>query len=259
MILVEDALVLRRVRFANTSQIGSLLGAASGRIEVLVRGARRERHGFQHGLDLLTRGQAVVYPRRASLDLLAEWDPADTFPRLRRRLDSIHAAWIAGEVALELLPGHDPGGKLFRLLRTSLELLDGGADPANLLWIFWAAALRDAGVYPQLERCTTCHRPPARPYLLAPDASGLLCASCRRRSGPGTFLSPGTVRSLVHLSGTGDTVPSNLRVSAETGRELLRAFAEVQRVYTGRPLRTLGYARELIAASGSRRELAGVL
>ncbi|HKB17274.1 MAG TPA: DNA repair protein RecO, partial [Planctomycetota bacterium] len=63
VLLRDDAIVLRRFEYGETSRIAHLLTRERGRISVLAKGAHREKSPFLGALDHLNR-IAVVYSHR---------------------------------------------------------------------------------------------------------------------------------------------------------------------------------------------------
>src|SRR5581483_5029989 len=101
--LKDHAQVLSVIEQGNTSLVLVLLGAQLGQIHVHAKGGRRwPKKGFEGGMDLLARGEIVVYPRPGEmLWLLKEWSE-DARPRLGQTVPMLYAASFLSELAQAL-------------------------------------------------------------------------------------------------------------------------------------------------------------
>jgi DNA repair protein RecO (recombination protein O) len=191
MLTSDPGIVLRHIPLGETSWIVSLLGAASGRVRLVARGARAPRSrlgaGLEVGNDLdlvfdLRPGRDLGYLREASVR--------------RRPLATCRdlAAIGAGFAILEILERAIPeGGREVGLLddvRGALGALGAGTGRARallLLYAFERRLLDRLGLGPELDACADCSQAVERGGWLDSRAGTLRCRSCGR-GGPGCHL-----------------------------------------------------------------------
>jgi len=222
-------LVLRNFEQGNTSLVLVLLGRRLGQVRVLAKGARRwSRKGFEHPFDLLSRGEAVLYPRPAGdLWIFKEWDERERLGALGTSARTLAAASFLCELA-EALTREMAGSTvedseaeavaqerehIFANLLEAAQSLAAGKSRGETLLTFALRALETEGLLPDLEHCSGCDKPFSKldtraKVRLGPD--GLRCTDCLGEVFAGM--------------GTGDRVPrAPLWISAET-RAALRFF-----------------------------------
>lgn len=180
--ITDQAVVLRRIEFSESSQILALFGRASGQLRLIAKGARRStKQRFAAGIDLLELGELSYVPARdgAELGTLTEWVQRDTFVGLRSSLLALHGAMYAAELTGGLTEVQDPHPGLFDALVGLLrELSGGGAAPAAIVR-FVVALLREVGYVPELAACVDCRRPIAGAVAyFSSRAGGILCRDC---------------------------------------------------------------------------------
>lgn len=211
MILKGEAVVLRRVCYANTSLVLTYHTREYGQVAVLAKGVRRpaKKGVYERAPDLFCTGELVWYPRRrGELGIQSAWTETADHPHLRRMLPSIRAGMRLIEVLAAITRDAEPMPEIFDQARVALASMDAAcADAAAppetvvnalglIILYFDLHALRIAGLCPTLDRCVECGgqsslQPPApSPQPLArrtadwhafsPAAGGLLCAACAR-------------------------------------------------------------------------------
>lgn len=152
----EDAVVLRLWDFSETSQTGALFTRGRGVVRCLAKGSKRPRAKFSGGLELLTRGEAVLIVKPgAELAQLIEWDLRETYFGLRRSIDAHLAGAYAADLVFRCVTDHDPHERLFDALVGCLDGVDrSGGDRAAVLeavLAFQWATLVETGYTPSLS------------------------------------------------------------------------------------------------------------
>jgi DNA repair protein RecO (recombination protein O) len=135
----DQAIVLRRWEWSETSQIVALFLREHGVLRGVAKGARREKAPFSGGFEPLTRGNVVAYPRRSSsLATLAEWDLQQIYWGPRQSLRAHYMGLYAADLALHMMAEADPHPHLFDALADALNSLSGApSDARNLLEFQW--------------------------------------------------------------------------------------------------------------------------
>lgn len=146
----DQALCLRQMDWSETSQVVWLLARDLGLVRALAKGARRPGERFDGGIELLTRGEAIVYLKPgAELATLAAWDTLERFPLPRRSLDGFYAGLYLADLVLRLLQDRDPHPRLFDALAGALRA-EAKAVLRALLAAQWMV-LDECGYRPKLD------------------------------------------------------------------------------------------------------------
>lgn len=179
----DEAIVLRRLDYSESSQVLLLFCRTHGPQRLIAKGIKRgTKARMAVGVDLLECG-SVVYSRRSGaesrLGTLTEWKQIDLFDHLRRGLATWYAAQYAAEVTSHLTEEADPHPLLFDALRTMLAEM-AGAEPLRTLSQYLLTLLREIGLLPQFEICVGCGSEPEAGSVLhfSSRQGGLLCRDC---------------------------------------------------------------------------------
>lgn len=237
MVLFHDeALVLRRFPFSESSLVVHLLTREHGRVHLLARGVYRPRSRYFALLDLFDT-LSLAWSQRPGGELgeLREGEIHRRRRGPRTALDRYRAAVSVLELAeLGSRPGESDRA-LFEGLELALDRLDDPRqDPGLARLAFELGFLDGHGLAPALERCAACGGPAPASASGGPEsvpraafsagAGGRLCASCAANA-----------RASARRVGT---LPLDV---LELGAKLLRATREK------RPLPAAGrVARELV-------------
>ncbi len=255
----DEAYVLRRIDWSETSQIASVLTREHGHRRLMAKGSRAERKKGQgaRGLDLFCRVAVSIYPKEGdALDLLGEWEALDYHGRLRENLDAIHLALYLGEFLDAVCPADEPVPEVYDAYRETLGRLSRRPAPFFAGLVRIVAAL---GYAPPPGACVGCGRDVSRlaPLRFAPGEGGVLCRDCRPESERSFPIAPGSARLLAVLA---EADPTRLGISAAQASEVWRCLSSMVREIAERRLRLepevdrlFGLARAEPAPALSRR------
>jgi DNA repair protein RecO (recombination protein O) len=180
---------VRTADWSDTSRIATLWTREFGKVRVLAKGGRRLKSNFESALDLLTVCSIVLLRKSSgSLDLLTEARVVQRFPRLRKDLASLYAAYYVAELLSDWTEDYDPHPSLFDEALATLETLGtrlpGEPQPVTDLRLarFELVLLRELGYSPVLEACAFCQATVSGQGLaFSPSAGGVLCPACQAR------------------------------------------------------------------------------
>ena len=186
-----DCLVLRRVRFSETSLVLTLLDRESGRRDALAKGCRRPGTPLYGHLDLHRREECVIYPRRAGLDLVTQATLDEEFHGMGQAPLVFAAASLLAEWASVFCPPREPHPEVFDQMLTAWRTLDRvgrvAADPAPAAAAGLLGLLAAAGFAPRVDGCAGCGVAldgiGGRPRFMS-ALGGLACRKC---AGTGSF------------------------------------------------------------------------
>jgi DNA repair protein RecO (recombination protein O) len=250
----DEAIVLRRFEFGETSRVVHLLTRARGRLSVLAKGAHRGKSPFLGALDLLNR-LGVVYAHRPGreLQILTEAEVLDAHPGLRRDLPRFAAALYASELVAEAAREEDPQPALYDLFSETLASLAAErGDPATILLVFELSFLNIIGLGPSFNACRGCggalQRAGSAP--LAPGGGGPVCEACALHARVVGRVPVGALRAAGRLARLRPAEATRVRVDAGLGRALRRFMDLYLGYHFERPPRS---RRFLLLGGGRKR------
>lgn len=187
-----EAIVVRVLDFAETSQVVHLVTAEHGLVAALAKGAHAPRGAFEGGLTLGVLGEADLLPRRgAELELLRSFRVTDPLRGLRGDLDRFSSAEYVIGLLRDLARPALPSVPLFQAGVTALKALSASSATQASMWVavFEARALAATGHRPHLGSCVVCGEDPEPSPVFAPAAGGIAHRRCVP-SGPAMALRP---------------------------------------------------------------------
>jgi DNA repair protein RecO (recombination protein O) len=249
-------IVLGRLDFGNTSRIFTFLTPDHGRVDALLKGARRVRGrpGLGGGLDLLSENEILFYQRRTGLAVMAEWSEVTGSAGLGADPVRFAAAEVCAEFARECSVGGEGEPGLYELVGAGRSL---SAEAERLVPLALSVALGMlslAGFRPSAERCAGCGASTEAgrkgPRLLSAPQGGLLCPRCAAAPGAGegaVRLSAESVALLGALLRLEPAAAARLRPSGRAERELLGAVEVFASWRLERRMRSLSGLAAIIA------------
>jgi len=177
----DDALVLARLDYSETSQILALFTRGHGKLRAIAKGIKRgTKKRFAVGIDLLEAGAAVLSVRRErseSLATLTEWKQSRVYSGLRENLARLHAAQYAAEITLHLTEEWDPHESLFDALGDALLGVSAAVEPLPILVDFQRRLLEAIGLWPRFDVCMLCARTGDLTHFSSFEG-GMICRHC---------------------------------------------------------------------------------
>ena len=180
-ILRDQAVVLGRVDYSETSQVLVFFTREHGKVRAIAKGIKRgTKKRFAVGADLLDIGHLCVSSRQeraAGLATLTEWKQSRPLSGLREALPRLHAGQYVAEVTANLTEDWDPHPPLFDALVETLEELSETTDPLPSVVRYQYALLDSIGSLPRLDSCVVCGRADELTYFSSFEG-GMLCRHC---------------------------------------------------------------------------------
>jgi DNA repair protein RecO (recombination protein O) len=199
----DDAVVLKRLDFSETSQVLALFTRAHGKVRAIAKGIKRgTKARFAVGADVLDIGSvvfSVCVERTERLATLIEWKQSRSLFALREKLGRIHGAQYAVDVTAALTEDWDPHAELFDALTDALAALCESADSLREVVRYQVALLDAIGSAPRFDACVLCGRESELTYFSSFEG-GLVCRHCEVGQVEKRQLSSETVESLRGLA-----------------------------------------------------------
>jgi DNA repair protein RecO (recombination protein O) len=184
--------VLRTTPLGEADLLVVLLAREAGKVRGVARSARRSRKRFGGALQPLSRVRAT-WTVKAGRDLhhLDEVDLLSSAVEAQSDLDAFYRLAHVTELA-EAFSREDEGDeRAFRLLRSVVEAVAEGTDPALVARYFEIWTLRLAGLLADPRICEACGASVAgRAVHLPPEGAGPRCPNCAGEGGAGWLRIP---------------------------------------------------------------------
>jgi DNA repair protein RecO (recombination protein O) len=249
MILTTEAIVLKTMKYRESSIIATLYTRDHGKMSVIARGIRNNPRVFGSSLEAMNRVRVVVYTRPTrELQLLTQCDFIRSSRGLVENLKKMACAMAMVELANLATPPEEKNVDFYELLADSLESLnDATRWHENTLYYYEVHLLELAGFRPELCRCSSCGTS-VESLGLAEEGvrfiacpSGVVCAHCASGIGGEVSIGLAGMKALGVFQAMSHAEPV-LRVSLATaaGREIATLLRHLVRHHiTGmRPLKS---------------------
>lgn len=154
MIVRTDAVILRTLDYAETSQIVTLYTRRHGRVTVIAKGSRRPKSRFGSALQPMAYVQVVYYYKEGrGMQTLTESAHVRALHGIGRSVAKITAGLRIVELVQAMTEDEEPNALLFNVLVQSLVALDDAAErDENVLPYFQLRLATVLGFSPDIQR-----------------------------------------------------------------------------------------------------------
>ncbi len=179
-----EALVLKSIKFGDTSKIATLYSKDYGKIKVIAKGIRKPKSKLAGALQTFSYIHIVFYKKQTTeIYLLSQSEILHSYQTLTRDLNRYVFASAAIELLDRLITGEERHPEIFDLALETLSYMESSPQK-SLEKSFWAYALKLAdllGYKPRLNRCIVCDAPVSEKLVwFSPDKGGIVCRKCAR-------------------------------------------------------------------------------
>ena len=207
MTLTTEAVVLRGIRYSESSKILTLYTRARGKLSAMAKGALRPGSKFGASLEPMSYVTAVLYVKETrDIQLLAQCDVMKPFRGLTDNLERMAAGMAIVELLDAVTHAEEHNDILFQLLVQTLEAVSGATKgPEIALYFFEVRLLEVLGFRPDFRNCVTCHMPVDAVAMGAQGGesrlsqSGVVCPRCAGNHRGLLPVSPGALRVLQRM------------------------------------------------------------
>jgi len=152
-IIKTDALVLKSIKYGDSSKIVSLFSKELGKIKVILKSARNYKSGLSGKFETLNYLTVILYYRKnRDLQNIYKAEFVRTFGNIVKEFSRLRAAYKIIEILNKSLPDLDPNPKLYEIVLNFLSNLDlTESDSEILLLNFQINFLKLAGLFPEFD------------------------------------------------------------------------------------------------------------
>lgn len=187
MITKTEAVVLKSMRYRDTSKIVTFYSRRFGKIKGIAKGARDIKSKFGAALEPMTVATVVLYKKEhRELQLISQCDIVRQFKRINADMDRMAVALSVLEVVHQVAHDEEENLPLYSLIVDTLEAIDRvEKNIENLLYAFEIRLAALFGYAFSLEKCLRCRKAinfglSPNPFLFDVSKGGLWCQECVR-------------------------------------------------------------------------------
>ena len=114
-----NAIVLHRLSFGETDRIATLYTRERGKLAAIAKGARKPVSRLAGATEVLTYGKFHLATGK-NLDIIAQVEVKESFPRIHQDLSRIAYATYMAEVVDRMVEEHEANPDIFDLLLSAL-------------------------------------------------------------------------------------------------------------------------------------------
>ena len=193
-------IVIKYTDLRETDRIVTVFTTNLGKVQVVVKGARKTLSKLGCHLDLFSLAQLEIAEGR-NLDTVIGVQAATSFPNIKKSLSKTSQVYYLVELIDQLIPDEYKDTRIFDLLVSTLKILDSDVcqdevTESLLAQAFKIKLLQLIGFAPQLSKCGQCEQlvTPDGDYYFSNRLGSLRCQSCRGGQNEGVRLSPASLK-----------------------------------------------------------------
>jgi len=197
------AIVLKSIKWRDSSRIITLFSETAGKIKVIAHGAAREKSSFRGKIESLNLVEAVLsFSESRSLQILTEASLLDDFSRIKTDFQRMIYGFSILEVLDHVFEEGDPDPVFFQFITVLLHNSTESPSPERIWWYFLLKLASYLGFKPEFESCAACGRSDADTFVFVFRDGGIYCQNCRPGAGPVRLLKQEQVTFLRELQNT---------------------------------------------------------
>lgn len=238
-------LVLREVKYKESSKILTLLSAEEGKLTVEARGALRKGCKFGASAQQLVFSELTLFENRGRCTL-TEGAVLEDFSALRERFDDFALGVYFAELLESVSVEGSADEALLSLGLNSLFALSRELYPAeHIKAVFELRLLSLAGFEPALSGCAVCgRRDPAEPRLSL-GGGCVVCGDCPAPEGRCVRLCSASLAAMRHAAGAGSKKIFSFTLDEPSEKRFHTACEEYALYQLDRHFPTLDYWKSL--------------
>jgi len=158
MLVKTEAIVLKSMKYRDTSKIVTFYSKEYGKIKGIAKGARTAKNIFGSALEPMSQVLLVIYKKEhQDIHLISQCDSIDPYKNLTQDLDRMVIALGIIELCNQLTHHEEKNPGLYTLLIEALDALNKASKNYNIyLYAFEIRIAMLFGYSPDLETCGNC-------------------------------------------------------------------------------------------------------
>ncbi len=240
-----EAIVLKSMKFGDSSRIATLYAKDHGKIKVIAKGIRRPKSRLAGALQTFSHLQIVFYKKGTTeIYLLSQADVMDSHQSLYKDLNRYVYASAVLELLDRLITGEEPNPRLFELTLSVLSFLEACRQSSvEEAFCSYAVRLTDLlGYKPKFDRCVSCNRRLDGKFVLfSTEKGGVVCKRCASADQAYIRLSRDSAGSALKLQSVKTEGLNTYNIPKRHLREILQVILSLLEYHTerGKDLKSL--------------------
>lgn len=246
MYKTTKGLVLREVKYRDSSRILTVLTETDGKLTVSAKGARRK------GSRIAAASQLLVYSEFTLFGTSGRWhlnegNTIEIFEGLRNDVVKLSLGEYFAELLEAVTDEDSPNIDVLRLGLNSLYTLSGGRKPEFLVKASFELRLMClAGYEPMLDSCAYCGSAEPEEPLFDTFGGALMCRKCAGgNSRKGIELYPASLAAMRHITGSEDGKLFSFTINREALNKLSDTTEKYVEAQLERRFKTLDFYKEI--------------
>jgi len=228
-IVKTEAVVLKAIKYRDTSKIVTFFSKEHGKLSAILKGARSSKTMYGNALEPMSHVALVLYEKKGrDIQTLTQCEPVHAYRHLFEDFDKMGIGMAVIELIRDIAHEQEKNVPLFHLLTETLNALNSASrNYLNLFFYFEIRMLDILGFSPSFGQCIECGEDifPAGSVVKKVDfhleKGGPLCQECRNASGLKVSISVQSLKVLDHLFSEKDIKKiTNLKIENGTGLEI---------------------------------------
>jgi len=226
VIVKTDAVVVKSMRFRETSKIITFYTRRYGKLSAVAKGAREMKSKYGASLEPMTAVSLVLYKKdQRDLQLVSQCDIRKQYKNIHSEMERMSVGLSILELLHQVTHDEEESPILYSLVEESLDAIDSAAG--NIVNFQHGFVLRLCAIHgfaPVFDKCVQCGRrvdvtKGGETVVFQFDKGGMLCPSCAEA------VPPARLRALETGESDSGRGPAYRRIRTSTFQLLERLYA----------------------------------
>lgn len=233
MLTKTEAVVLKAMKYRETSKLVTLYTKKFGKINAVAKGAMLPTSKFGASLEPMSYILAVLYKKETrEIQFLSQADLIKPFLNLYSDYNKMVLGLSICELIYRLIKFEEENQKIFKLLVDTLDKLnEAEKNEMNFLWFFIIHLLEVSGFKINFNSCISCGEKLSdenlsKKVIFLSDKGGFLCSKCGSDMKAGEYYSIATFKSLSWLEKVKVESVTNLKIQSNINNEIHNLLVE---------------------------------
>jgi len=239
-IVKTEAIVLKSMKYGETSKIISFYTKEFGKIKGIVKGARKVKNKFGSALETFSYVQFVMYKKEnRSLHLVSQCDLLKTYKTLTTDLDKLAIGLKVVELIDKISHDEERNTKMFKLVVGVFDALEKQTENLqNIFCIFEVKLIELLGYQLSFDRCGICKKNifeldnPSSTIVFDSSKGSPICFDCKDSATYPVNLSVKNCKILDKFETSNDFTPmGNIVLSSQSSNQIRKFLFEYLRYH----------------------------
>lgn len=240
--------IIRETNFSESDKYISLLTDNFGKIDVLVRSARKKNGKFNSNTSIFTYGTFTLFENKGYFSL-NEVNVIHIFFELTRDIEKYALSCYFCEITDVICNNHITTSDALELFLRSIYIIAADKYPINIIKaVFELKALNISGITPRLDMCNICHKSTnlSQPIFHLSEAV-ITCKNCAPNEyiGETIVMSPSLVNVMFYIISSPINKIFAFKLGSDTAKTLAYLCEKFLYIHTNKTYKTLEFYKSI--------------